>query len=165
MTGSRALPRPDRVRTVERPFGWVPCRMLTNGTIASMSPDERQLYLVLALAADRQGVSFYGDKRIARILACTQQELELARHALMARELVAYDGATYQLLPLPSDAATTPSASQYRDPAASETATIPATRTQPLSRPRTPTIDPQREHGMPESVRHILRDIFDRERF
>lgn len=163
MSGPRALLRPDRIRTVEHPFGWVPCRMLTNGTIASMSPDERQLYLLLALAADRRGVSFYGDKRIGRILGCTPYELELARHALMERELLAYDGATYQLLALPSDVDSTPSAFSNPPPAAS-TPTNSAPRTTPPSRPRTNTVDPQREHGMPESVRHILCDLLGRER-
>lgn len=163
MTGPGALLRPDRIRTVERPFGWVPCRMLTNGTIASMSPDERQLYLLLALAADRRGVSFYGDKRIRRILGCTPYELGLARHALMARELVAYDGATYQLLALPSDADSTPSAFSNPPPAAS-TPTSSAPRTGPPPRPRTTTVDRQREHGTPESVRHILRDLLGDDR-
>jgi hypothetical protein len=163
MSGSRALLRTDRIRTVERPFGWVPCRMLTNGTIASMSPDERQLYLVLALAADRQGISFYGDKRIGRILGCNQHELQLARHALMARELLAYDGATYQLLALPSDVDSTPSAFPNPPPTAG-TPTNSAPRTNPPPRPRTTTVDPLREHSMPESVRLILCDLLGRER-
>lgn len=149
----RALLLPDRVRIVERPFGWVPCRMLTNGTIASMSPDERQLYLVLALAADRQGISFYGDRRIRRILGCNQHELELARHALMARDLLAYDGATYQMLPLPVDARARPSDSRDRSAA---TATAP----HPVS-----STSPRTDRASPESVRHILRDLLGRESF
>jgi hypothetical protein len=164
MSGSRALLRTDRIRTVERPFGWVPCRMLTNGTIASMSPDERQLYLVLALAADRQGISFYGDRRIRRILGCDQHELELARHALMARELLAYDGATYQLLPLPRDAEATAGASHDR-PAATASPTNGALRpTDPARRPISSS-DQRTDLGSPESVRHILRDLLGPERF
>lgn len=163
MSGPRALPRPERVRTVERPFAWLPCRMLTNGTIASMSPDERQLYLLLALAADRHGVSFYSDKRIGRILGCTQQQLHMARHALIARELVAYDGATYQLLPLPENANPTPSASQDRSAASAATnkPTICVPRTTEAARRTTSSIDASREHSMPESLQHILRGCFD----
>jgi len=148
MNGRRALLKPDRVRTVERPFGWVPCRMLTNGTIASMSPDERQLYLVLSLAADRQGISFYGDKRIARILGFNQQELELARHALMARELVAYDGATYQLLPLPYNANATPSAAKNRSAVAETPANSAPKSSGPARRPTTST-DPRKQQAPP----------------
>jgi hypothetical protein len=140
--------------------------MLTNGTIASMSPDERQLYLLLALAADRHGVSFYSDKRIGRILGCTQQQLHMARHALIARELVAYDGATYQLLPLPENANQTLSIPQDR-PAASAATKIPtnrAPRTTGTARPAISFIDAPRECDTPESLQHILRGLFDRQR-
>jgi hypothetical protein len=139
--------------------------MLTNGTIASMSPDERQLYLLLALAADRRGVSFYSDKRIVRILGCTQQQLHMARHALIARELVAYDGATYQLLPLPQNVNPTPSVLQDR-PAASAATIKPtnrAPRTTITARRATSSIDAPRECATPESLQHILRGLLDRQ--
>ena len=164
MIEHRALLRPDCVRTVEHPFGWVPCRMLTNGIIASMSPDERQLYLFLALAADRRGISFYGDKRIRRTLGCTQEELRRARAALMARDLLAYDGTTYQLLPLPPDATcmamTSPVPSQQ-----SKMAPNPAMRTKPPTLHTTRPTDQRQRQNMPESVREILRQLFGRESF
>ena len=161
MIGQRALLRPDRLRNVEHPFGWVPCRMLTNGTIASMSPIERQLYLVLALVADRRGISFYGDQRIQRTLGCSQEELRQARAALMTRDILAFDGTTYQLLPLPPDATRT--ANTSREPSQpSKTAPNPALHTKPPTRPATSPTD---RHGMPESVRETLRQLFSRESF
>jgi hypothetical protein len=138
--------------------------MLTNGTIAGMSACQRQLYLLLVLAADRRGVSFYGDKRIKRILGCTHQQLALARSALMARELLAYDGATYQLLSLPPDA--TPTASGSSEPSLpAKTPPNKAPQTTNLTRPPTTYTDRQRGHGTPESVRYILRNLFDRDCF
>lgn len=132
---------PDRIRTVEHPFGWVPCRMLNNGTIASMSPLERQLYLVLTLAADRQGISYYSEQRILQTLGCAPQELCRARNALIKRELLAYDGKTYQLLPLPHN------------------------HTKPKEPPRKAAYTkqedvPRQRQQMPETVRDTLRQLF-----
>jgi len=68
MPPTRRPLRPDRLRTIERPFGWLPCRLLTGGMLAQMSGPARQLYLLLALAADRRGLSFCGDRRIQQTL-------------------------------------------------------------------------------------------------
>jgi hypothetical protein len=160
----RPLLRHDLVRTVERPFGWVPCRMLSNGTITSMSPTERQLYLVLALAADRNGISFHGEQRLQHILGFHQEELRRARAALMSRDLLAYDGTTYQLLPLPPDAM--PAVSMQRKastPSTAASSSIPRPQAAP-QRPSSPSGDPGRQ-GMPESVRDILRNLYGRDSF
>ena len=160
----RPLLRHDLVRTVERPFGWVPCRMLSNGTITSMSPAERQLYLVLALAADRNGISFHSDKRLQHILGFHQEELSSARAALMSRDLLAYDGTTYQLLPLPPD--TMHAVSMQRKastPAKAGSGSTPRPQASP-QRPSSPSDDPVRQ-GMPESVRDILRNLYGRDSF
>lgn len=96
----RPLPRPQRLRALERPFAWIPCRLLTGGTLAAMSPNARQLYLFLALAADRSGLSFYSDARITKTLGFTQAELDTARTELLHRDLLARDGQDHQLLSL-----------------------------------------------------------------
>jgi len=163
-SAQRPLLRDDLVRTVERPFGWVPCRMLSNGTITSMSPTERQLYLVLALAADRNGISFHSDKRIQHILGFHQEELRLARAALVSRDLLAYDGTTYQLLPLPPDA-------MHAMGIPRETSTPTMAPSCPTPRPQpAPQLPPSPSHGpirqgMPESVRDILRNLYGRDSF
>jgi len=133
--------------------------MLSNGTIAHMSAIERQLYLVLVLAADRRGISFYSDQRIQKTLGCTRHELTQARAVLMARDLLAYDGTTYQLLPLPPDA--TENQRMSRQPPNALSNTSPPTKTR---LPTTPT-EPHQCHAMPESVRQTLRDLFGRESF
>ena len=93
--------RTDRLRTMERPFGWAPFRLLTSGLLTQLSPEARQLYLVLCLVADRRGLSFYGDKRLFLLLRFNTAQLESARRELMSRDLLAYDGRVYQLLSLP----------------------------------------------------------------
>lgn len=60
--------------------------------------------MLLVIAADRQGVSFYGDKRTRAVLGLSQSELGLARKELINLDLLAYDGRIHQLLSLPPTA-------------------------------------------------------------
>lgn len=94
--------RPDRLRPLERPFGWVPFRFLKSGWLQRLRRDAKLLYFFLCLVADRQGVSFYGDARIEKILALSDGELARARDELTELDLVAFDGHLYQVLSLPS---------------------------------------------------------------
>jgi hypothetical protein len=97
------LLRPDRLRSVERerPFGWLPCRLLRGDLLRLMSSSAKALYLHLALAADRCGLSFWGDRRIQETIGIDAAELQQAREQLIALDLLAFDGRTYQLLSLP----------------------------------------------------------------
>ena len=99
-------PRPlrtDRLRTVERPFGWIPFRVLTSGLLARLSSQAKLLYFFLCLVADEHGMSFYGSRRLAALLGLSEPELTRARHELVGHDLVAFDGRLYQLLSLPSE--------------------------------------------------------------
>jgi len=94
--------RPQRVRSVEKPFAWLPFRLLTEGHFANLSDRAKLVYLLLCLAADRNGLSFYGDKRILSYFQLDPDELHLARRELIEKDLVAYDGHLYQVLSLPT---------------------------------------------------------------
>lgn len=95
------LLRPDRLRQMERPFGWVPFRLLSSGLLTAMSRPAQQMYFFLCLVADAQGMSCYGDHRLGLLLKLGESELLLARSELLRRDLVAYDGSAYQLLSWP----------------------------------------------------------------
>ena len=96
------LLRPDRLRIIEKPFAWIPFRLLTDGLFADLSDKAKLLYLFLCLAADRQGTSFYGDARIRSYFQMSLTEIELARKELIDKDMIAYDGRLYQVLSLPS---------------------------------------------------------------
>jgi hypothetical protein len=109
MNGSRtprSVPRepirPERVRRIGPDgFAFVPNRFLCDGFFAALAPAERELYFLLLLAADRQGLSFYHHDSICALL---QMELETylqARNALITRDLISYDGTRFQVLSLP----------------------------------------------------------------
>lgn len=96
--------RPDRLRRVEPPFGWIPFRILTSGLLQQLGPPTKLLYFFLCLVADGRGISFYGDRRLQDLLALSSDELDHARAELCQRDLLAFDGRVYQLLSLPAQA-------------------------------------------------------------
>ena len=99
---ARAPIVPNRVRTTQGGFAFLPNRFLHDGFFASLSHTERALYLLLVLAADRHGVSYYGQDRIGSILELTLDEYLLVRDSLIAKDLIAFDGSRFQVLSLPA---------------------------------------------------------------
>ena len=93
--------RDDRIRTIEKPFAWLPCRILVSGLFSRLSDDAKLLYLFLCLAADRQGLSFYGDQRIQSFFQIQAPAIHQAKQELIQKDLIAYDGYLYQVLSLP----------------------------------------------------------------
>lgn len=122
-----------------------------------MSPHARQLYLLLVLAADRRGSSFYGITRCQQILGLSETELRQARMDLLRMELLASDGQTHQLLSLPATQAV------QTTPIAPRTGVIPPAVVQTTSEP--PGEAGGRHMPIPEDVREILRGIFGRDQF
>jgi hypothetical protein len=105
---ARAPIVPNRVRTTQGGFAFLPNRFLHDGFFASLSHTERALYLLLVLAADRHGVSYYGQDRIGSILELTLDEYLLVRDSLIAKDLIAFDGCCFQVLSLPQAPVLTP---------------------------------------------------------
>ena len=98
----RPLPlRPDRMRTIERPFGWIPFRVLSSGLLGRLSPSAKLLYFFLCLVAGRDGLSFYGPRRIVELLGLEPSQLVEAVGELRDEDVLAFDGQVYQLLSLP----------------------------------------------------------------
>lgn len=95
--------RPDRLRRIDGSFAFLPHRFLRAGFWAALDHRELLLYVLLALVADRQGMSFYFDDRLAAILRLLLDDFLAARNGLLRKDLVAYDpaGPRYQLLALP----------------------------------------------------------------
>jgi hypothetical protein len=99
--------RPERVRRIGPDgFAFIPNRFLRDGFFAALHPAERELYFLLLVAADRNGVSFYHYDSICSLL---QMELETylqARNTLIECDLIAFDGTRFQVLSLPEQPAT-----------------------------------------------------------
>jgi hypothetical protein len=91
---------PSRMRRVPRQFSWVDQRLVRDRYIARCNPEALALYLFLVTVADAQGLSFYADASIERLLSLSPQHLEQAREGLLGAGLIAYEAPLYQVLAL-----------------------------------------------------------------
>lgn len=92
---------PHRLRKIDGGFAFIEHRFLRDGFWTTLSQHELLLYFFLVLVADRRGLSFYGHDRICTILGVATDEYILARDALIAKDLIAFDGRLFQVLSLP----------------------------------------------------------------
>jgi len=97
----RAPILPERVRKIDGGFAFIPQRFLHKGFFASLTPIELELYFLLVMAGDRQGVSFYHVDRLCSLLQMDLDTYLEARNGLIDKDLVAYDGIRFQVLSLP----------------------------------------------------------------
>jgi hypothetical protein len=102
--------RPDRLRQVPAQFSWIDQRLVRENLLRHGGPTAWALYLALVIVADAQGLSYYSDATLSRLLQLDLLQLAQARGQLMAADLVAYQKPLYQVLALPpaTPAAPTP---------------------------------------------------------
>jgi hypothetical protein len=94
---------PHRVRQIKGSFGFIPHCFLANGFWTSLGSNELLLYLFLITAADSNGLSYYGSKKICSLLHLSYEEYIDARDRLIARDLIAFDDVLFQVLELPAE--------------------------------------------------------------
>lgn len=89
MKRSPTPPHPDRVRKPEAPFGWLEAHLLHDHWLARIQPDATAVLLLLALAADRRGASYYSRARMADRLGIDIGRVNRAVDRLLELGLVA----------------------------------------------------------------------------
>jgi hypothetical protein len=99
---------PSRVRRVPRQFSWVDQRLVRDRHITHCDAQALALYLFLVTVADAQGLSYYADASIGRLLSLSPQRLEQAREVLVGAGLIAYEAPFYQVLALEPAMASAP---------------------------------------------------------
>jgi hypothetical protein len=137
------IPQPQRLRRIQHSFAWIDHRLLRSGFLQTMTHQDQSLYLFLALAADRNGVSFYRKEKASNILGLDFGEFEVARDRLINMGLIAFQSYSalsvngfYQLLPVdgrPPDFASAPPA-----PPPPNAPRVRSPRTSPTSRTAAP---------------------------
>ena len=91
---------PERIREIPSQFSWVDQRLVREKHICGKSPDALGLYLFLCTVADAQGLSYYSDPSIGKILGYEMDQLDAARRELIRSGMVAYRTPFYQVLSL-----------------------------------------------------------------
>lgn len=102
-------PFPKLVRKPPRSFGWIDDRLRREDWLPKMGPEALSVFVLLSLASDRSGSSYYGREQMARSTGLTRREIDEALRRLLQLELVAHrpwreghvDG-VWQLLPIPT---------------------------------------------------------------
>lgn len=100
--------RPDRLRQVPAQFSWVDQRLVRDNFLRHAEPAAWSLYLVLVTVADAQGLSYYSEATLSRLLRMEPLQLADCRRQLIAADLVVYQKPLYQVLALPAPQTTVP---------------------------------------------------------
>lgn len=92
--------RPERLRRVPAQFSWIDQRLVRDRHIERCDVHALALYLLLVTVADAQGLSYYGEDSLVRLLSMPAARLAQARADLIRFELIAYASPLYQVLAL-----------------------------------------------------------------
>jgi hypothetical protein len=105
---------PQRLRRVPEQFSWIDHRLVRDRHISRCSAQALALYLFLVTVADGQGLSYYSDQTILRLLPLDGAALAGARQELIAAALIAYQKPLYQALALDAPPPSNPRGSSGR---------------------------------------------------
>lgn len=94
-----------RVRRIQDGFSWIDRRFVRDGWAERLSREAVLVYLFLVAVADKDGLSFWGDLRVAGTLKLPPDALSAARDELVRAGLVAWERPLYQVLDLTPRAA------------------------------------------------------------
>ncbi len=97
--------RAERVRRVPTQFSWIDQLLVRDRHLERCGLDAIGLYLVLVTVADAQGLSYYGEASLERLLSMPAPRLAGARAELIRLDLIAYERPLYQVLSLDTVAA------------------------------------------------------------
>lgn len=92
--------RPDRLRQIPAQFSWIDQRLVGDRHTEGCDVHALALYLVLVTVADAQGLSYYGEASLARLLSMPAARLQEARADLIRLGLIAFERPLYQVLSL-----------------------------------------------------------------
>jgi hypothetical protein len=91
---------PQRLRRVPSQFSWIDHRLVRDRHICRGSHQALALYLFLVTVCDGEGLSYYSDSTLCRLLRLEHPALARARQELIAAGLIAWQPPLYQVLAL-----------------------------------------------------------------
>lgn len=95
----------NRIRTIPAEgFSWIDRRFVRDCFVKLLPRETILLYFFLTLVSDAQGLSFYSDRSMGKLLKLNAEELTQSRSRLVGQDLILYRYPLYQVLPLPTQA-------------------------------------------------------------
>ena len=91
---------PERLRRIPGQFSWIDQRLVRDRYLQHCDHGALALYLVLVTVADAEGLSYYSDTTLERMLNMEHSQLLNARRQLCQAGMVVYDKPLYQILSL-----------------------------------------------------------------
>jgi hypothetical protein len=91
---------PERLRRIPGQFSWIDQRLVRDRYLQRCDHGALALYLVLVTVADAEGLSYYSDTTLERMLNMEHGRLVQARQQLCQAGLLAFDKPLYQILSL-----------------------------------------------------------------
>jgi hypothetical protein len=136
---------PQRLRQVPSQFSWIDHRLVRDKHICRCSHQALALYLFLITVCDGQGLSYWSDASIMRLLKLDHSALLRARQELINARLIAYQSPLYQVLALDSS------------PQPTESPPAPASHSPPAPAPQAS----RRRLSQPMDMGQILRQMME----
>ena len=156
---------PRRLRKVPSQFSWIDHRLVQDRHVCRCSHPALALYLFLVTVCDGQGLSYYSDASLMRLLKFDPLGLARARQELFDAKLVAYQRPLYQVLALEASA---PSPRQVQPPTGlgeeRGRELSPGAQPTPCTSPRASRTSPgtcSPEPSEPTRLDQILRRLID----
>ena len=91
---------PERLRRIPGQFSWVDQRLVRDRYLQHCDHGALALYLVLVTVSDIEGLSYYSDQSLQRLLNMESAQLLSAREQLSRHSLIVYRKPLYQVLSL-----------------------------------------------------------------
>lgn len=91
---------PERLRRIPGQFSWIDQRLVRDRYLQQCDHGALALYLVLLTVADAEGLSYYSEATLERMLHMEHAQLLSARQQLCQAGLLVYEKPLYQVLSL-----------------------------------------------------------------
>jgi hypothetical protein len=91
---------PERLRRIPGQFSWIDQRLVRDRYLQRCDHAALALYLVLITVADAEGLSYYSEASLERMLHLDHPQLLHARRQLVQAGLLVYEHPLYQVLSL-----------------------------------------------------------------
>lgn len=91
---------PERLRRIPGQFSWIDQRLVRDRYLQQCDHGALALYLVLVTVADAEGLSYYSEPTLERMLNMEHGQLLNARRQLCQAGMLVYEKPLYQILSL-----------------------------------------------------------------